>query len=176
MRSFSTGIGRRHFLAALVAALGTSACTPVTIPKVKVGEGPPNVGLRTAMKLGPAPIKLHDAKFAFVRIAGAPSTHIIQFNRALDAEAAARNLTIVPEGDPSVTYLVKGYLSAIGDRGGTLLVYVWDVTDPSGRRLHRVTGQEPAGGSSADPWRGVSSDAVNTVAARTIDDLVAWAG
>lgn len=170
----STGIGRRHFLVALVAALGTGACSPVSLPKM--GEGPPNVGVRTAMRLGPAPIKIPDAKFAFVEITGAPSTHVIDFSRALDVEAAARNLTIVPEGDPSATYLVKGYLSAIGDRGGTLLVYVWDVTDTSGRRLHRVTGQEPSGGSSTDPWQGIGGEAVRTVAARTIDDLVAWAG
>jgi hypothetical protein len=170
----NTGIGRRQFLATLVAALGAGACSPMSLPKM--GEGPPNVGMRTAMRLGPAPIKVPDAKFAFVQIAGAPSTHVIQFSRALDVEAAARNLTIVPEGDPSATYLVKGYLSAIGDRGGTLLVYVWDVTDTTGRRLHRVTGKEPAGGSGTDPWRGVDSEAVRTVAARTIDDLIAWAG
>jgi hypothetical protein len=170
----TTGIGRRHFLVALAAALGAGACTPISLPKM--GEGPPKVGVRTAMRLGPAPIKIPDARFAFVEIAGAPSTHVIEFSRALTTEAEARHLTIVPEGDPSATYQVKGYLSAIGDRGGTLLVYVWDVTDASGRRLHRVTGQEPAGGSSTDPWRGIDGDAVRTVAARTIDDLIAWAG
>jgi hypothetical protein len=167
-----TGIGRRHFLTALVAALGAGACSSIPIPKM--GEGPPNVGVRSAMRLGPAPIKGPDAKFAFAKIAGAPSTHIIEFSRALNKEAEARRLTIVPEGDPSATYLVKGYLSAIGDKGGTLLVYVWDVTDTSGHRLHRVTGQEPAGGSGTDPWQGIDDQAVRTVAARTIDDLVAW--
>ena len=168
----STGIGRRHFLAALVAALGAGACSSVPLPKM--GEGPPNVGVRSALQLGPAPIKGADARFAFAQIAGAPSTHIIEFSRALNREAEARHLTIVPEGDPSTTYLVKGYLSAIGDRSGTLLVYVWDVIDTSGRRLHRVTGQEPSGGSSVDPWQGVDEDAVRTVAERTIDDLVSW--
>lgn len=169
----NANIGRRHFLAALVATLGAGACS-FSIPKV--GEGPPRVGPRTAMRLGPAPIKGADAKFAFVEITGAPANHVIEFQRAIDAEAKARNLTIVPEGDPSATYVVKGYLSAIGDRGGTLLVYVWDVADMTGKRLHRVTGQEPAGGSGTDPWRGVNSEAVRIVAQRTIDDLVAWAG
>jgi hypothetical protein len=169
----STGIGRRRFLVALLAGLGAGACSSVSLPKM--AEGPPKVGVRSAMRLGPAPIKVADAKFAFAQISGAPSTHVIEFTRALNSEAEARHLTIVPEDDPSATYLVKGYLSAIGDRGGTLLVYVWDVTDQSGRRLHRVTGQEPAGGSGTDPWQGIDSDAVRTVAERTIDDLASWA-
>ena len=59
----STGIGRRHFLAALVAALGAGACSSVPLPKM--GEGPPNVGVRSALQLGPAPIKGADARFAF---------------------------------------------------------------------------------------------------------------
>lgn len=167
-------IGRRHFVAALLAAIGAGACSPVTFPRL--GEGPPHVGPRSAFSLGPAPITGSEAKFAFVDITGAPADHVIEFNRAIKSEAKTRNLTIVPEDDPSATYLVKGYLSAIGDSRGTLLVYVWDVTDPSGRRLHRVTGQEPAGGSSTDPWSGVDSSAVRVAAQRTIDDLVAWAG
>lgn len=164
-------ISRRHFVAALTAILGTSACVPAPL----LTEGPPRVGPLTAMRLGPAPIKGPDAKFAFVKIAGAPVNHAIEFDRALDSEAAARNLKIVPVGDPSATYLVKGYLSAVGDRGGTWLVYVWDVSDMTGRRLHRVTGEESSSGSAADPWSGISSETVRIVARRTIDDLISWA-
>jgi hypothetical protein len=167
-----TGIGRRHFLAALVAALGAGACSSLPLPKM--GEGPPNVGVRSAMQLGPAPIKGPDARFAFAQIAGVPSTHVTEFSRALNREAEARHLTIVPEGDPSATYVVKGYLSAIGDRSGAVLVYVWDVTDTNGRRLHRVTGQEPTDSGGVDPWQGIGDEAVRTVAERTIDDLVSW--
>lgn len=168
------GIDRRHFVAAVLATFGAGACSPVRVPRL--GEGPPRVGPRSAFRLGPAPVKGPDAKFAFVAIAGAPAKHVIEFNRALADEAEARNLTVVAEDDPSATYLVKGYLSAIGDRGGTLLVFVWDVTDPSGKRLHRVTGQEPAGGSPNDPWSGIDSSAVQIAAQRTIDDLAAWVG
>jgi hypothetical protein len=167
-----TGIGRRHFVAALLTVLGAGACSSIPVPRM--GEGPPRVGVKSAMRLGPAPIKGSEARFSFVQISGAPANHVIEFSRALNSEAEARHLTIVPEGDPSATYLVKGYLSAIGDKSGTLLVFVWDVTDPSGRRVHRVTGQEPGRGSSTDPWLGIDEQAVRTAAQRTIDDLVAW--
>lgn len=167
-----TGISRRHFVVTLITALGASACTSIPVPKM--GDGPPRVGVKSAIRMGPSPIKQSDAKFAFVKISGAPSTHVIEFSRALDREAKARNLIIVPEDDPSATYLVKGYLSAIGDKSGTILVFVWDVTDTSGRRVHRVSGQESGGGSSNDPWSGVDTEAVETAARRTIDNLVAW--
>ena len=166
------GIDRRQVVTLLAAALGLGACNVVPMPKM--GEGPPAVGVKSAIRLGPAPIKGADAKFAFADVTGAPATHAIAFERAIAEEANLRKLNIVPKGDPTATYLVKGYLSAIGDSGGTLLVYVWDVTDTSGRRLHRVSGQEPAGGSSTDPWSGVNTEAVTNAASRTVDDLVAW--
>jgi hypothetical protein len=166
------GIDRRRFLTVLVSALGLGACT--AIPRPKMGEGPPNVPMKAAIRMGPAPIKGEQAKFSFTQINGAPAFHITNFSKALHTEATARHLNIVEDGDPSATYLVKGYLSAIGDSKGTLLVYVWDVTDTAGKRLHRVSGQEPAGGSSSDPWSGIGVDAVNNAASRTIDDLVSW--
>jgi hypothetical protein len=167
-----TGIDRRQFVTVLAATLGLGACKAVPLPKM--GEGPPAVGVKSAIRLGPAPIKGADAKFAFADVTGAPATHTIAFSQAINKEASLRKLNVVPEGDPTATYLVKGYLSAIGNSGGTLLVYVWDVTDTTGRRLHRVSGQEPGGGSSTDPWSGVNEDAVTNAATRTVDDLVAW--
>ena len=47
----------------------------------------------------------------------------------------------------------------LGDRrqrSGTLLVYVWDVLDTGGKRLHRISGQETGGGGS-EPIRGPAS-------------------
>jgi hypothetical protein len=168
----TSGISRRNFIAALIAGLGAGACTSIPVPKM--GEGPPRVPAKSAIMLGPAPIKGGEAKFAFTQVSGAPASHVLGFTRAINSEAAARHLNVVPDGDPSATYLVRGYLSAIGDGRGTLLVYVWDVTDTNGKRLHRVTGQETAGGSASDPLSGVDEEAVQSAAKRTIDDLAAW--
>ncbi len=169
-----TGISRRRFLTLLAVTTALAGCSPVSVPMPKMGKGPPNVGVKQAIRMGPAPIKGNDARFAFVQINGAPATQKMAFEKAIDREALARKLNVVEANDPTATYVVKGYLSAIGDSGGTLLVYVWDVTDLTGKRLHRVSGQEPASGSSSDPWSGINEDAVTTAASRTIDDLIAW--
>jgi hypothetical protein len=169
-----TGLSRRRFLTLATAATALAACSPVRVPMPKMGEGPPNVGVKQAIRMGPAPIKGAEAKFAFIQINGAPAPHRMAFEKAIEKEAGVRKLNVVQANDPAATYVVKGYLSAIGDSGGTLLVYVWDVTDTSGKRLHRVSGQEPGSGSSSDPWSGITDDAVTTAASRTIDDLVSW--
>jgi hypothetical protein len=167
-----SGINRRHFLAVLGTAFGASACTSISMPKMD--DGPPHVPMMSVLELGPAPITGADAKFAIVQITGAPTTHEIAFSTALNREAAARNLSIVPEGAPSATYLIRGYLSAVSDGTGSLLIFVWDVTDLNGKRLHRVSGQENYRGSRADPWSGIGEGNIDSAARRTIDDLVAW--
>jgi hypothetical protein len=169
-----TGISRRRFLTLATVAAALAGCSPVRVPMPKMGEGPPNVGVKQAFRMGPAPIKGSDAKFTFAQINGAPATQRMAFEKALKKEAQIRKLNIVQENDPAATYVVKGYLSAIGDSRGTLLVYVWDVTDMTGKRLHRVSGQEPGGGSASDPWSGIDDEAVNIAAGRMVDDLVAW--
>lgn len=169
-----TGISRRQFLTLLAVTTALAGCSPMRVPMPKMGEGPPNVGVKQAIRMGPAPIKGNDARFVFVDIKGAPAQQRMAFEKAITEEATTRKLNVVQPNDPSATYVVKGYLSAIGDRAGTLLVYVWDVTDMTGKRLHRVSGQESAGGSSNDPWSGISDEAVTTAASRTIDDLIAW--
>lgn len=149
-----------------VAAGMVGACT--------LSQGPPVVSPTKVLSMTSSPVKGADARFAFVPITGVPAELLQPLNTALRKHAAARHVTIVPEGDPSATFVVKGYLSAIGDSRSTLLVYVWDVFDLSGRRLRRVSGQEIGKGAITDPWTGISRESVETAAKSTVDELAAW--
>lgn len=166
------GVGRRHFLTLALTALTAGACSSVRVPRFD--DGPPRLPVRTMFQMRPAPIKGSAAKFAIVEINGAPTQHRMDMSRAIAMRAAERKLNLVKEGDPSATYLVKGYLSAITDITGGSLVYVWDVSDASGKRLHRVSGREPTGGGSFDPWSKISGTALDNAAQHTVDDLVNW--
>ena len=44
----------------------------------------------------------------------------------------------------------------------------------AGTRLHRISGQESSGGSSGDPWAGVSDATLSTIAQDTVGQLAAW--
>ena len=157
----------------LSAGLAVSACMEVPAPKF--GPGPPPLVTPSTIKtLGPAPVTGATVAFAFAPVSGVPAEMRFALEDSLKRWAGTRQLLIVPEGDPQAVYHVKGYLSAVGDTTGTLLVYTWDVSDARGTRLYRISGQETAGGSEADPWVGVSTTEVDAAARETIDKLADW--
>lgn len=114
------------------------------------------------------------AKFSFAPITGAPAHVLSNLSTQLASEAVAQNVALVPSGDAQASYVIKGYLSAVGDSSGTILVYVWDVFDAGGRRVHRISGQETSANGSQDPWLGVDRSTLSNVARRTVAALVAW--
>lgn len=156
----------------VAAGLLVAGCVTKYLPEP--GKGPPAVSPMKAFSMGEAPIKGDAARFAFAPVTGAPSSLITALNSAINDHAKERGLNIVQDGDPTATYTVHGYLSAVGDSQNTLLVYVWDVVDRDGRRLHRISGQETGSGSTVDPWQGIKESTIRTAARNAIDDLKAW--
>ncbi|CDZ46813.1 hypothetical protein [Neorhizobium galegae] len=110
----------------------------------------------------------------FLPIIGAPVQAVTPLSRQLGAQARANGLTIRPSSDSSTEHILKGYFSAFSDSGKVTIVYVWDILDGSGARLHRMQGQESVPGSGQDPWTSVPASTMETIAAKTIQDYVAW--
>jgi hypothetical protein len=92
---------------------------------------------------------------AFDSIDGPPPQVFDRMVGVLDSETKLRNLAIVSRESPAA-YRVRGYLSAQVIRGKTVVAWVWDVYDRDQQRALRLSGQEAAGKSGADPW--VSAD------------------
>lgn len=148
-----------------------AACNSVD----RSGLGPPAIGLSEARNLGAAPVRgAENARFAFITLTGVPGQARFDLEKALKKYAATRNLTISVEDDATATYRIRGYLSAVGDENGTLLVYTWDVYDATGVALHRIAGQQTAPGSSGDPWAGIETTQLDDAARETIDKLADW--
>lgn len=160
--SFDLRKGRAIALV-LIAGLVLSACTSRVIPPLTFGRAP-------AARPGP---NVH-VKMAFAPVTGAPSEPVSRLNSAIKQEAAKRNITIVQAGDPTTDYTVQGYLSAVGGMSGTVLVFVWDISDRNGNRLHRVSGQEATTNGAPDPWAAIDDSTLNLVALRTVDSIAAW--
>ena len=163
---------RLRLAAILIIAVAVAACVPMERPRL--GEGPPPIPVKKIKTLGAAPVKGAAVRIAFATVTGTPAQMRFTLEDSLKSYAATRNLVVVPPDDPSATYYVKGYLSAIGDTSGTLLVYVWDVYDRGGTALHRISGQQTGGGSEADPWVGVGSGEIDAAARETIDKIADW--
>lgn len=156
----------------MIAAI-VGACTIATPPPI-LGSGPPPLTPRTAKSLGEAPVKGAAVKLAFATVTGTPAELRFDLEDLLKKYAATRSLVIVPAGDPTATYVVKGYLSAIGDSNQGQLVYVFDVFDRNGVARHRFNGEKATGANPSDPWAGVTADDTDVAARETIDDLAGW--
>lgn len=135
-------------------------------------EPPSGTGPGTSVA---APVKGAAAKFAFAPIEGVPVPILQAMSNALNQEAGQKRVNVVPATDPSAVYTVRGYLSAVAEGQNAKLVYVWDVVDRQGARLHRVTGQEIGGAfRNGDPWTGIGMANINDAARKTMDSLANW--
>jgi hypothetical protein len=137
-------------------------------------EQPPPAGGAGGASVA-APVRGEAAKFAFAPIEGVPVPVLQAMSNALNQEAIAKRVNVVPATDPGAVYTVRGYLSAVAEGPNSKLVYVWDVMDRQGTRLHRVTGQEIGGAyRNNDPWTGVGVTNINEAARKTMESLAAW--
>ena len=115
-----------------------------------------------------------DNSFTFLPVTGAPQSAVTMLSKQLSQSANSNGLVLVPANQTGAKYQVKGYFSALNDGSGTLLVYVWDVLDGSGNRLHRINGQERSTETGANPWSGVTDVELKRVASATISQLEVW--
>lgn len=110
----------------------------------------------------------------FLPIIGAPVQAVTPLSRQLGAEARAHGLSIKSSTDASSDYILKGYLSAFSDDGKVTVVYVWDILDSAGGRLHRIQGQESVPTAAADPWAGVPASVMQQIGSKTIAEFSSW--
>lgn len=115
-----------------------------------------------------------DETVRFLPIIGAPVDAVTPLSRRLGAEARAGGLTIKSASDSSSRFILKGYFSAMNDSGKTTVVYVWDVLDGQGVRLHRIQGQESVPATAADPWAAVPAGTMESIARKTIRQYLDW--
>lgn len=116
-------------------------------------------------------------RLQFAPIIGAPVEKVTPLSRQLTAAAKARGLTIVPSADTSPSQILKGYFSLLNESGQITVVYVFDVLDNSGNRLHRIQGQESTAAASATAsWESVPDALMIKIADITIASFVSWRG
>jgi hypothetical protein len=106
-------------------------------------------------------------------IVGAPPNVAQELTQDLVAAGKDRHLTLMP-GSDGAPYTLRGYLVASAEKKGSKISYIWDVSDAKGQRVARVSGDEIiASRRGSDPWSGVDSATLRSVAAKTVSLLAA---
>ena len=62
------------------------------------------------------------------------------------ARSSSQRVTVVTSKEEQADYTLRGYVVAAKDKSATKVSYIWDVTDPAGKRVNRITGEEAASG------------------------------
>lgn len=110
----------------------------------------------------------------FLPIIGAPVEAVTPLSRQLAISARSSGVRIRPSTDTSTEHILKGYFSALSDSGKVTVVYVWDVLDNGGARLHRMQGQETLSAQGPDPWAAIPASVMQSIADKTISGYLDW--
>ena len=163
------GADTRHVRGWLGRIAGVALASFVAVCLAGCGGGPgsPNGG-GSGLLSGAAGWFGGSKTIAVAPIIGTTPEVANELNEALATAGKDRGLTFVADGSKA-NYTLRGYLVASSERQGSKISYIWDVTDTKGTRVARVSGDEVVtGGSRGDPWSGVDSAAIRSIAGKRI--------
>src|SRR5262245_2954155 len=107
------------------------------------------------------------AKVMIAPIIGAPDAVAKQIQQEFTSAIERQRIGVASGKDERVDYTLRGYIVAAKDKQGTKISYIWDVTDPTGKRVNRVTGEEMASASGGkDPWAAITPTIAQSIAAK----------
>jgi hypothetical protein len=114
------------------------------------------------------------AKVALAPIIGAPDAVAKQIQQDF-AGAVERQRIAVAGKDERADFTLRGYIVASKEKDATKVSYIWDVTDPAGRRVNRIAGEEVVPGNGAkDPWAAVTPPVAHSMAEKAANAFAAW--
>ncbi|MFA5898568.1 MAG: hypothetical protein WC829_05585 [Hyphomicrobium sp.] len=117
------------------------------------------------------------AQFAIAPVIGPPEGVSGDLRNQLIADLERQNIRVARAPDERAEYTLRGYVvSSLEKKGNkSKISYIWDVTDSSGKGVHRVSGEETAAsGKSKDPWAAVTPTVVQSIAAKTVTSVTGW--
>lgn len=165
MRTTAAGRITGYFttLALLLAlAIALAGCAGGALTSAFSGSG----GDSGSSKLDP---------ISFAQIIGPPAAISRQLTSQLISAAQQKNIPVITEKGKPATFTVRGYLAQSNERKGEKITYIWDVTDASGKRVHRILGEQTIPvKSGAKPWTSVNQAAMQNIASKTANDLALW--
>ncbi|MEQ1648169.1 MAG: hypothetical protein ABL898_06230 [Hyphomicrobiaceae bacterium] len=122
----------------------------------------------------PPPPVIAQPRIALAPVIGAPDGVAKQMFQDMTTAVGSQKATVVGATDKA-EHTLRGYVVAAKDRVGVKVSYIWDVTDPQGRRTNRITGEEIiSNGNGKDPWSAVSPQISQTIAQKSAASFGAW--
>ncbi|ESX90720.1 hypothetical protein [Mesorhizobium sp. LSHC412B00] len=159
-------------------AASAQPAQPLAAPGIAPAATPaPAVGATIPANPAQSAAALSKTRLQIAPIVGASVEAATPLTAELQTRAKQRGITLAGSADQAATHVLKGYFSTMTEGKDTTVIYVWDVYDPAGNRLHRINGQQKAPSvNAAEGWPAVAPATMQAIADQTIDQFAAWLG
>ena len=112
---------------------------------------------------------------AVAPIIGAPESVAKQLQIQLTAAIERQQITVAKAPNDKAEFTVRGYVVSAREKAVTKVPYIWDITDQSGKRVNRITGEEVVSGAQGkDPWVAVTPQIIDAISNKTAGSLATW--
>jgi hypothetical protein len=167
---------RRHHPRAAIAALmglaafGLLGCES-GISLFGSNASTPDPAVSKPMAVAQAPL----AKVTVAPVIGAPDAIAKQIQQEFSSAVEKQRVAVTTSKEERADYTLRAYVVAAKDKNATKVSYIWDVTDPTGKRVNRITGEEiVTGNGSKDPWAALTPTVAQNIATKAAGSFLAW--
>ncbi|KAB0537626.1 hypothetical protein HNQ68_002549 [Pseudochrobactrum saccharolyticum] len=159
----------------LVSALLLAGCSSQTTSEKSAAFAPLTSDFGQPAQAAQAPLnmaKVRNYKLYIAPIIGAPLEIVTPLSLRFDTIIKTQSITLASNMETEADYILKGYLSNLTENNQTSVLYVWDVMDKQGNRVHRLQGQEKVSGKNG--WSSVPATVMGKIADDTLADYFRW--
>ncbi len=161
----------RAALLAALAAFALAGCESGS----NILAGGQSAGPETALTSpSPSSANQQTAKLEIAPVIGAPENISRDLQAELTSSIERNQISVARAPGGKGEYTLRGYIVAAREKAGSKISYIWDVTDQTGKRANRITGEEFAPGANQDPWSAVTPQIVQNIAHKTATQLATW--
>lgn len=122
-----------------------------------------------------APAATAPAKIVVKTVFGPSETVGKSLHAQMVSAIERQKITVAKSPAETAEYELRGYIISSKEKTSTKFSYVWDVTDPAGKRLNRIAGEETAPSASGrDPWAAITPQIGEKIASKTAANLASW--
>ncbi|MDX2307793.1 MAG: hypothetical protein NW216_06125 [Hyphomicrobium sp.] len=159
---------------AIITALALAGCE--TGANILAGGNTGGDSTQLAQQPGGAPPQAQKAKFAVAPVFGPPDALSKSLQARIETMLEQNRITVAKAPTDPSEYTLRGYIVAAREKSSTKISYIWDVTDPAGKRVNRVSGEEVASGTggSSDTWGSLSPQIIDQIASKTVTSIATW--
>lgn len=155
----------------------TSSTTPdPSAPPSPTAAGQPAPMPSTTATAATRTVALSKARVQIAPIVGTSVEAATSLSERLSAAARQRGIRMTGGAGPTATLMLKGYFTPLVEGKETTVIYVWDVYDPTGNRVHRISGQQKSASAGGEGWASVPAASMQAIGDATMDQLAAWIG